>query len=338
MRKIRVLALMDRDLLPPADAAGRQDRQAAPWRTEYDVLTALRALNYPVCPLGVADDLGEIRRAIDDFRPHIVFNLLEEFHGEAIFDQNVVSYLELLRLPYTGNGPRPLMLARDKALAKKIFAYHRIPVPDFMVVPRGKRVRRPGRLKFPLFVKSLLEEASLGIAQASIVDNDEKLAERVAFIHHRIGTDAIVEQYIEGRELYVGVLGNERLTVLPPWELRFTKAAEDVPRIATAKVKWDLDYQRKQGIVSGRARDLPPGVEDQIARLGKRIYRCLGMSGYARIDLRMTPEGRIFVLEANPNPQLAEGEDFAESARAVGIGYNRLIQLILHLGLLRARS
>jgi D-alanine-D-alanine ligase len=338
MRKNRVLAIMHKDLVPPDKLNGMGEAEVARIKTEYDVVTALKKLGHEVQSLGIQSDLSVLGKAIEEWKPDIVFNLLEEFDGEAVLDQNVVSYLELLKLPYTGCSPRGLILARDKGLSKQILSYHRIRVPEFAVFPRRRPVKRPARLKFPLFVKSLIEEASLGIAQASVVDDDEKLKERVAFIHERIGTDAIAEQYIEGREFYVGVLGNDRLQVFPIWELLFTKAGEDVPLIATAKVKFDLQYQKKLGVETSEAKDLSPEAALGIQRLCKRIYRGLGLRGYARIDLRMTAEGKVYVLEANPNPQLACGEDFAESARAVGIPYQRLIQRIVNLGLGRVRQ
>src|SRR5690606_15796431 len=161
---------------------------------------------------------------------------------------------------YTGCNPRGLMLAHDKALTKMVLRYHRIRVPNFAVLPLGRKVRRPSKLQFPLLVKSLTEEGSVGIAQASIVHDDEKLAERVDFVHRHLGTHAIAEEYIDGRELYVGVLGNQRLQTLPIWELHFPKLREDAPRIATGKVKWDYKYQKKIGIRSSRARNLPEGL------------------------------------------------------------------------------
>jgi D-alanine-D-alanine ligase len=332
MKKLRVLALMHEYLIPPADTTGI-DIVSAKWKTEYDVLTALEELGHEIHVLGVHDDLSGVRPAINDFRPHIAFNLLEAFDEVVTFDQNVVSYLELLRMPYTGCNPRGLLLTRDKALSKKLLAYHRIPVPEFAVFRRGRKVLRPKRLAYPLIVKSLTEEASTGISQASVVDSDERLLERVRFVHERVGTDAIVERYIEGRELYVGIIGNERLQVFPVWELSFTKMPEDVHRIATERVKWSVKYQKKHGIRTHEAKDLPPGPAQRIQHLCKRVYRTLEVSGYARIDLRLDSEGRVFVLEANPNPQLAYGEDFAESAELAGIGYNDLIQRILGLGL-----
>ena len=257
---------------------------------------------------------------------------MEEFHGVAVYDQHMAAYLELMRQPYTGCNPRGLMLSHDKALAKKILTYHRIAVPEFIVFPRGKQVRRPRGLKFPLLVKSTTEEASLGIAQASVVGNDAKLLDRVSYLHEQLSTDVIVEEYIEGRELYVGVLGNERLRTLPVWEMEFGGMPDGTARIATAKAKWDHSYQIKYGITTGAAKNLPVGATENLARLAKRVYKSLDLSGYARMDFRLTPEGKLYVLEANPNPNLARDEDFAESAAHDGIPYGELLQQILNLG------
>jgi D-alanine-D-alanine ligase len=283
--------------------------------------------------LPVHDDLGEIRRLATEWKPHIAFNLLEGFDDIVIFDQNVVSHLELLKLAYTGCNPRGLLLARDKSLSKKLLAYHRIAVPEFEVFRIGRPIRRPKRLEFPLIVKSLTQEASIGISQASVVDNDEKLKERVTFIHESIGTAAIAEQYIEGRELYVGVLGNQQLQALPVWELFFTNMPEGSKRIATDRVKWSVKYQNKYGIDSGPARELPDDKCAAIQHLCKRAYRALELSGYARVDLRLDDAGNVWVLEANPNPQIAKGEDFAASAEKVGLAYEAVLQRIINLGL-----
>jgi len=332
MNKLRVLALMHRHLIPPDSIEEGTDITAAPWRTEYDVVSTLTAMGHEVRNLAVHDDLGDIRRASEEWKPHIAFNLLEGFDDISIFDQNVVSHLELLKLSYTGCNPRGLLLARDKSLSKKLLAYHRIPVPEFDVVRIGRPIRRSKRLTFPLMVKSLTQEASIGISQASVVDSDEKLKERVAFIHESIGTAAIVEQYIEGRELYVGILGNQALQALPVWELFFKNMPEGAKRIATDRVKWSVKYQKKYGIDSGPAIDLPESKNDEIQHVCKRAYRALELSGYARIDLRMDGEGKVWVLEANPNPQIARGEDFAASAQKLGMTYEAVLQRIINLG------
>ena len=332
MKPLKVLALVDENLVPPDDWAGK-DTVDQPWKTEFDVVHTLREEGHQVRVLGVGSELSPIRRTIDEFQPRIAFNLIEAFADVATFDQNVVAYLELLRLSYTGCNSRGLLLARDKGISKKILHYHRIGVADFEVFPRGRRVRRPRRLEFPLIVKSLTLDASIGISQASVVDDDERLVERVRFIHESLETDALVEEYIEGRELYVGVLGNERLQLLPVWELDFSGLPEESRKIATERLKWSLAYQKKHHIASGPAKDLPPEVGKDIASVCKRVYRNLRLSGYARIDIRLRDDGRVFVMEANPNPQLAYGEDFAESAEKAGLEYGPLLERILGLGL-----
>lgn len=332
MKKLRVLALMHPQLVPPDSLEGQSDKDINIWKTEFDVVHELRGCGHEVRPLGVQYELAPVREAVESFQPHVVFNLLEEFHGEVVFDHNVVSYLELLRIPYTGCNPRGMILSRGKALSKKLCAYHRIRVPEFGVFPMGRKVRRPAHLQFPLIVKSLIEHASVGIARASVVDSDEKLAERVRFIHEKIGTDAIAEQFIDGRELYVSVVGNERLVAFPTWELVADKRSPDEPLIATARAKHDLDYQERHGI-DIRPADLPPELAAHAAHVSKRIYRILELTGYARLDFRLDSHGDLYFLEANPNPEIAQKEEFASSARHAGVAYPELLERILRLGL-----
>ncbi|MGE0659681.1 MAG: ATP-grasp domain-containing protein [Reyranellaceae bacterium] len=338
MRRRRVLVLLHPDLMPPDTLEGHTAQEQNNWKTEYDVVTTLRSIGHDVRPLGVQHELRPIREAIEEFKPHVVFNLLEQFHGETAYDQNVASYLELLRIPYTGCNPRGLMLARGKDLSKKLLTYHRIPVPAFAVFPMHRKIKRPSRLNFPLIVKSLSEDASVGISQASVVDSDEKLVERVAFIHERIGTHAIAEQYIDGRELYVGVLGNDRLRVLPIWELEFGKMAQGASRIATLKVKHDTEYQERRGILQGPAEGLSPELRARIVRSVKRICRTLEIDGYARIDFRLSTDGVPYFLEANPNPEIARSQEFAEAAQHDGLDYPDLLERLLQLGISRARA
>ncbi|WP_153558541.1 D-alanine--D-alanine ligase family protein [Roseimaritima sediminicola] len=332
-RKLRVLALVREGHVPPESTEGYSDDEIDAWKAEFDVVDTLKSMGHEVLPLGVYDDLGPIRKALRDFEPHIVFMLLEEFHGVVTYDHAVASYLELMRQPYTGCNPRGMLLSKDKSLCKKILAYHRIPSPKFTVFPRGRRIRRPKRLAFPLFVKSATEDASLGISRASIVRSDEALIERVRYLHELTKGDVLVEQYVEGREIYVGVIGNERLQTFPTWELLFSKTPDDQPKIATRHVKWDRDYQERHGIMTQAAEGLSPAVDARIHKICKRVYRALGMSGYARMDLRVTAEGQVYVIEANANPNIEFGEDFAESAESIGIGYESLLQRIINLGL-----
>lgn len=332
-KRLTILVLVHEDLIPPESIEGMSDEEIAPFKTEFDVAATLRDMGHRVIPLGVGSDLSVIRAAVDEHHPDIAFNLLEEFDGVGVFDAHVVSYLEMIRLPYTGCNPRGLMLAHNKALSKMVCRYHRIPVPRFHVFPIGRKVRRPKAMTFPLLVKSLTEEGSVGISQASVVDDDARLAERVAMVHGKLGTDAIAEQYIDGRELYVGVMGNDRLQTLPVWELHFTKLRDDAPKIATDKIKWDAKYQERVGVETAAAKDLPNGLDQSLPKVCKRVYRALDLSGYARLDFRLDPDGHPYLLEANPNPQLMYGEDFAESAETAGIQYEQLMQRILNLGL-----
>jgi D-alanine-D-alanine ligase len=333
MKKLRTLVVVHASLVPPETLEGYTAKQIEEWRTEYDVITTLRKAGLEVHCIGVLDSLTELRAAVADWKPDIVFNLLEEFGGIVTYDQHVVAFLELLRQPYTGCNPRGLLLSRDKLLCKQLLAFHRIPTPRFAVSRRGGRLHIPRKLNFPLFVKSTVEDASLGIAQASVVEDAARLKERIEFVHEQVGSDALVEEFIEGRELYVGVLGNERLTRLPVWEMVFGSLPESLAAIATRKVKWDKRYQAKYGITTRAAQELPAPVVARLDKLSRRIYRALGLSGYARMDFRVTAAGEVFVLEANANPNLEAAEDFAESARAAGMPYNELLERLMALGL-----
>lgn len=337
MRHLRVLLLLNPDHTPPESLKGYSEQEALLFRTGYDVVSALRGSGHDVQILSVQNELQPIRDAIENFKPHVVFNLLEEFHEQTGYDQNVASYLELLRMPYTGCNPRGLMLARAKDISKKLLHYHRIPTPAFAVFPIRRAIRRPVRLTFPLIVKSLSEDSSAGIAQASVVDSDEKLKERVAFIHEQIGTAALVEQFIDGRELYVSVLGNERLHVLPIWELDFGDMAESAHAIATERVKFNVNYGKRRGIVQGLAKNLPVETRERIENIVKRICRTLELDGYSRIDFRLASDGTPYFLEANPNPDIAQNEVFARAAARSGISFPELLDRIMALGLRRAK-
>ena len=333
MKKLRVMMLVHWSLVPPEDLRDPKDPRMEKYHTEYDVKTALETLGHEVRILGIHDDIAPIRKTVEEWQPHIAFNLLEDFAGVSAFDYYVVSFLEMMRLPYAGCNPRGRLLARDKALSKKILGYHRVNVPDFMVFARGRKIGRLRRPKFPLIVKARMEEGSVGIAQSSYVENEPQLRERVAFIHEKIKDDAIAEQYIEGRELYATILGNIKLEVLPLRELAFNKPEAGAPRMATYKVKWDEKYHERWGVEYQFVRALPNGGAERIERLCKRVYRLLDMSGYGRIDLRLTAAGAIYVLEATTNPGIARDEDCALSAAKAGLDYANFIQRLLNLGL-----
>jgi len=332
-KRLRVLVLVHEELVPPKDVKGIDVTQVE-WKMEFDVIETLGLMRHVVAVVGLRSDLTVLDRALKRFHPDVLFNLLEDFHDIAVNDQNWVSYLEMLLIPYTGCNPRGLLLSRDKALSKKVLAYHGVPLPDFAVIRRGEPVEPTEELSFPLIVKSLILDGSVGISQASVVSTPAKLEERVRFVHDSIGSDAICEEFIEGRELYVGVLGNERLTTFPVWELHFGKRPRSTRLIATDKVKWSDRYQSQVGVRTEEA-SLGEGQAKKVQDLARKVYRILGLSGYARIDFRMGADGKAHFLEANPNPQLAYGEDFAESADKAGISYESLLQRILNLALTR---
>jgi D-alanine-D-alanine ligase len=333
MKKLRVLVLMHESLVPPETLTGYTPQQIEEWETEYDVMTFLREAGHEVRALGLYDNLAELRNEITTWKPDIAFNLLQEFQGIVTYDQHIVAFLELMRQPYTGCNPRGMMLSRDKVLTKQLMAWHRIPTPQFALFRRGRPYRLSPKLRYPLFVKSATEDASLGISQASIVEDVARLRERIDFIHESTKTDALVEEYIEGRELYVGLCGNDRLRTFPVWEMDFGTLPKIMSGIATRRVKWNHKYQQKHGIQTGRAMDLGTAAEENLSRLSKRIYRALHMTGYARMDFRMRADGSVFLLEANCNPNLSDGEDFAAAAAAAGIGYGRLLERLVRLGL-----
>jgi len=241
-------------------------------------------------------------------------------------------------LPFTGCGSTGLTLCKHKGISKKILGYHRIHVPEFVTIARGKRIARPPRLRFPILVKPLKEEASIGISQASLVENDDQFKERVQFIHEKYDHDVIAEEYIEGRELYVSTLGNHRLQVFPIRELLFKEVPPDEPKIATYRAKWDEEYRKRWGLQNQFAEGLHPALATDIQERCKRIYHLLTIDGYARLDLRVTANNEVYFIEANPNPILAEDEDFAQSAMKTGLTYPQLIERIICLGLKATRE
>ena len=280
VRTLRTLVVVHTSLVPPDSLEGYTEKQIDEWRTEYDVISALRAAGHEVQTLGVLDSLTELRGALLEWKPEVVFNLLEEFNGIVTYDQHVVAFLELMRAPYTGCNPRGLLLSRDKVLCKQLLApFTAFPTPQFAVFRRGQQFKIPKRLRPPLFVKSATEDASLGIAQASVVEDIPCLRERVQFVHEQIGSDALVEEYIEGRELYVSVLGNDRLTRLPIWEMRFGSLPESLPRNSDPEDQMGPHLSaalRHHHLCCRRAGS---GVLQTLDRLSRRIYRALHLSG-----------------------------------------------------------
>ncbi len=332
-KRLKVLALFDTAGTPPADQDFSQELKTEDWKAEANVIDALKRSVHEVRSLGVFDEPGLILDEVKAHPPDVVFNLTEHFNNRSAYDQNVASLLEMLGVRYTGSGPTGLTLCKNKGMTKEILAYHRIRFPAYAIFPPGATIRRPKRLAFPLFIKPLQEEASYGISQDSFVENDEAFEERVRFIHERMNQEALAEEYIEGRELYVSILGNQQLQVFPIREVIFSEVPEGRPRFSTFKAKWDEAYRQRWGIQNIFAQPLPEGVAERIAKICKKVYRVLRIRGYGRIDLRIAPDGDIVILEANPNPNLAADDEFAQSALKAGLTYEGLIQRILGLAL-----
>lgn len=337
-KKLKILALFDAIAPTTIDQDLSKELQTPDWQTEANVLAALAELGHTVEHLAIFDDLNLLRQKLDAFQPDLIFNLADQFKNNRAFDQNIVSFLELHGVPFTGCGSTGLTLCKHKAISKKILGYHRIHVPGFTVIARGKRISRPARLKFPILVKPLKEEASYGISQASFVETDEQFKERVQFIHTSHDCDVIAEEYIAGRELYVSILGNHRLDVFPIRELVFKEVPPDEPKIATYRAKWDEEYRKRWGLAYQFAEAIDPALERAIRQTCKRIYHLLTIDGYGRVDLRVTPANEIYFIEANPNPHLAADEDFAQSALKAGLAYPQLIERIIRTGLTTVRE
>lgn len=337
-KKLKVLALFDAIAPTTLDQDLSEEFLTEDWKTETNVLGALRELGHTTEYLAIFDNLDLLRQKLESFQPDVIFNLADQFKNNRAFDQNIVSFLEMYGVPFTGCGSTGLTLCKHKGISKKILSYHRIHTPAFVIIARGKRIARPPKLHFPILVKPLKEEASLGISQASFVSNDEQFKERVQFIHDKYANDVIAEEYIHGRELYVSLMGDLRLQEFPIRELVFKEVPPDEPKIATFKAKWDDEYRERWGLKNQFAEDLDSAVARNIQQTCKRIYRLLTLDGYARMDLRLTANNEVYFIEANPNPILAADEDFALSAAKAGVPYPQLIDRIARHGLRAERG
>jgi D-alanine-D-alanine ligase len=303
--------------------------------TENDVWQALLECGYEVQRLSLFDDVRPLLDAVAAFKPEVIFNLCDTFRNVTHWDKNILATMELLGVPCTGATSSALFLCNDKALSKKILRFHRVRTPRFHTFYRDHKVWLPKTLKLPCIIKPLTEEASRGISQASIVDDEASFLARVKMIHERMSLDVIAEEYIEGRELYVSIVGDRVLRMLPPREITFGQMSEDEPRIATYKAKWDDAYRERWGIENHFANALEPELQKRIEDVCKRAYRALNLRSYARFDLRITAGGQVYVVEPNVNPCLARNDELAQSALKAGIGYPSLIRKLVNQALRR---
>jgi D-alanine-D-alanine ligase len=333
---MRILVLFDTDMDPPAGQDYSKQLESSE-EAEFDVARALLGLGHEVRLFGFRSDVDALVAGLRADPVDVVFNLTERFRNLSALDYGVAAVLEMMDLPYTGASAAGLLLARDKALTKMVLAYQGLRIPHFFVCPRGQDLQRPSDVRFPLIVKPLDEDASVGIAQRSVVRDDAALAERVSFIHTRHSTDAIVEEFIAGRELYVGVIGNDPPRALPPIEMVFAQDSSEESRIATFKAKWSHKYREARGIENRIATNLSKELLDRLAEVAVRTYQAAGLRDYGRIDVRLAHDDEIYIVEANPNPYLADGEDLAWAAEEGGDLYPQLIQKVAEMAAARKK-
>lgn len=331
--KHKILLLLDVLQDPPASQDFGEILKQEDWKPEARLIKALTSLGHEVKPFGLFNDIRPLFEEIQTNRPDLVFNQCEAFNGDRDNEPNIPALLELLNVKYTGASAHALSVCKDKALTKKILSYHRIRVPRFVVSKKSRPIRKLHGFKYPAFTKPLNLESSEGIAQMSFTENEKDTLDRVKFLHESLKCDVIIEEYIEGREIYVGILGNEKLKILPPRELFFREVPEGEPKFATFKAKWDDNYRKKWGIKSGAARAFLPKTEKNLFETCRKIYKLFNIKGFARIDLRLTEAGEVVFIEANPNPSIAFDEDFALAAEKADMPYEMLLAQILSLAI-----
>lgn len=308
------------------------------WESEKAVGLALKEIGYEPVYMGVHDDIYKMVLDLKALQPKFVFNMAEAFNNDRFFEPHIASVLDLLKIPYTGNDPLALNLCQDKNLCKKILSHHRIRVPKWITSDVIKPLKKIPKFKFPAFVKPSSEEGSEGISKDSFVTNEVTCLERVLYLHEKLKCNVMIEEFIPGREIYVGVIGLKRPEILPARELTFREMPDDVPRFATFKAKWDESYRKKWGIRNEFAENLTEQQQADIKDICRRAFDILTLSGFARFDFRLTEAGQIVLLEVNPNPSLSPEDDFALSAQRAGYTYKEMIQKIVDLALSRSRS
>jgi D-alanine-D-alanine ligase len=338
MSKLKIVVLYDRFLVDETDETPGDKspvvRTLEKKEVEEEVSEALSKLGHdPVMYEldGTQKSLLGLARIDCD----LVFNLAESFADDDTSDFKIAAFLELLGCKYTGSGSHGLMLAQDKAVAKKIFAFHGIHTPTFAKCYRG-RLDFSHDLQFPVIVKPAREDGSIGIEFSAVVNSIRELMERMDWLHTHFDSPVLIEEYIEGREMYVGVIGNDKPLALPIIELDLSKLPEGTPRIAAAEVKWGKGTAAYRDTKSAIATDLPEETVQLLHQTAVAAYQALELRDYGRVDMRLQPDGRVHVIEVNPNPWLASRAEFAMAARKAGRTYPQLVEEIVELALARA--
>lgn len=339
-KKLTILVLVHPDLIPPQSVSNKKifDKEFIPWKTEFDVVTTLKEMGHHVLILGLDESFDELEDLLDSIKIDLVFNLIEEYKGKSEFDYQVTDFLEKRRVPYTGCHSRALILGRDKARSKVIVRQQGVKVPGFNVFKKGKKINlEKMHLQFPMIVKCLKEESSYGLSKKSVVKNKKSLLDRIKYVHKTLGVDCIVEEFIEGDEVYLGYSGGEKGKVLSPRKLYFSKSSTPSKEIYTSMAKWSYSYARRQKI-STRHFSGNELLVKRLVKATKIICESLGIDAQARVDFRVDKKGQIFFLEVNPNPNLAKDDDFALAALRDVKSYQHVIKSILDLALKRKKS
>jgi D-alanine-D-alanine ligase len=319
---------------PPAKLArGKRRKKKREKADREEIFEALGKLGHEPF-YQVLDGAEKTLVALARLDADLVFNLTESYAGDDTMDMNIAAYLELLDCRYTGAGPHALYLAQDKALAKKIFAFHGIKTPYFATSYRGK-LDHSHDISFPLIVKPTSEDGSIGIDNGSVVESVKELMERIHYIQEEFDSPALIEEYIEGREIYAAIIGNESPEVLPMVELDLSKLPKGTPKIAGKEVKWDKETEAYKVTKSAPAEDLEESTIKRLSETALSVYQALKLRDYGRVDMRLTKKGEVFVIEANPNPWLASTAEFVMAAKKAGRSYTDLIREIVDLA--RAR-
>jgi D-alanine-D-alanine ligase len=301
------------------------------------VRRALRNNGHKVDVLAIHEDVAKLYTSLRRRKPDIIFNLMESFGDDDLGAVGVVGLLDLLHIPYTGGGPGEFYLREDKALAKKLLAFDEISYPDFAVFSPDADLETGGRLRLPLFVKPLRMDASIGIDAGSLVHSTEEMLRRINHIHTTVGDAALVEEYIEGREFFISVLGNLEAQAFPPIEVDFSGLPEDKPQILDSRAKWDeesVEYRGTQTVLA----DVPDELGARLQETALAAYRALRVREYGRIDMRLTPAGDLYVIEVNASCYLEKSSEFAVAAKAAGLDYDALVQRIVELALERHQT
>ena len=340
MSKLKIIVLYDRVLVDDSEEQSTSSEKSPVTRTldkkevEEEVADALTKLGHEPM-MHELDGTPKSLLALARMECDLVFNLTESFAGDDTADFKIAGFLELIGKNYTGSGTHGLMMAQDKALAKKIFQFHGVHTPVFAKSFRG-RLDFSHDLHFPVIVKPAREDGSIGIEFSAVVNSIRELMERIDWLHANFDSPVLIEEYVEGREMYVGVIGNDKPEALPVVELDLSKLPDGTPRIASAEVKWGKGTKAYRDTKSAIATDLPEEAVAVLQQTAVAAYQALELHDYGRVDMRLQPNGRATVIEVNPNPWLSSKAEFAMAARKSGRTYPQLVEEIVELAIARA--